>query len=89
MGQDEKLTYRNPDREFIKRVKSAASITELPHLVPWGHTFGEYLVFYQRMSELGDNADKQIAEQKIKELQDILKKRRLGMWEIVTPEADL
>ena len=89
MGQDEKLKYRNADSEFINHVKSATSISELPHLVPWGYTFGEYLIFYRRMSELGDNADKQIAEQKIKEIQDILKKRGLGMWEIVTPETDL
>lgn len=89
MGQDEKLKYRNADSEFIKKVKSATSISELPHIVSWGYTFGEYLIFYQRMSELGDNADKQIAEQKIKEIQDILKNRRLGMWEIVTPETDL
>lgn len=89
MEQDKKLKYRNADSEFIKQVKSATSINELPHLVSWGYTFGEYLIFYQRMSELGDNADKQIAAQKIKEIQDILKNRRLGMWEIVTPETDL
>lgn len=89
MGQDEKLKYRNADSEFIKQVKSAKSISELPHIVSWGYTLGEYLIFYQRMSELGDNADKQIAEQKIKEIQDILKNRRLGMWEIVTPVTDL
>lgn len=89
MGQDEKLKYRNADSEFIKQVKSATSISELPHIVSWGYTFGEYLFFYQRMFELGDNADKELAEHKIKEIQDILKNRRLGMWEIVTPETYL